>query len=76
METSYTVGLDIGSSKIVLLIGEELADNTINIVGIGESTSKGVDKGLVIDLNSVVEAIKTALNEQRKWQTAQFHRLT
>uniref|UniRef100_UPI00339BACD9 cell division protein FtsA n=1 Tax=Psychromonas sp. MME2 TaxID=3231033 RepID=UPI00339BACD9 len=33
---------------------------------IGESTSKGVDKGLVIDLNSVVEAIKTALERAEK----------
>lgn len=61
METSYTVGLDIGSSKIVLLIGELLADNTINIVGVGEAPSKGVDKGLVIDLDSVVIAIQDAL---------------
>lgn len=61
MESSYTVGLDIGSSKIVLLIGEQKANNIINVVGLGEVPSKGVDKGSVTDLDSVVTAIKNAL---------------
>ncbi|WP_028863345.1 cell division protein FtsA [Psychromonas aquimarina] len=61
MESSYTVGLDIGSNKIVLLIGEQLANNNINIVGVGEAKAKGVDKGSVTDLDSVVVAIHQAL---------------
>jgi cell division protein FtsA len=61
MESNYTVGLDIGSSKIVLLIGEQMANNIINIVGIGEVPAKGVDKGSVTDLDSVVIAIQSAL---------------
>ncbi|ABM02988.1 cell division protein FtsA [Psychromonas ingrahamii 37] len=61
MESNYTVGLDIGSSKIVLLIGEQMANNMINIVGIGEVPAKGVDKGSVTDLDSVVTAIQNAL---------------
>ncbi len=58
MESDYTVGIDIGSHKIVVLIGEKLADEQINIVGIGEAYSKGVDKGAVTDLDSVIIAIK------------------
>ena len=61
MENDYTVGIDIGSHKIVVLIGELLENEQINIVGIGESYSKGVDKGAVTDLDSVVMAIKKAL---------------
>lgn len=61
MENDYTVGIDIGSHKIVVLIGELLENDQINIVGIGESYSKGVDKGAVTDLDSVVMAIKKAL---------------
>lgn len=61
MENDYTVGIDIGSHKVVVLIGEVLADEQINIVGIGESYSKGVDKGAVTDLDSVVVAINKAL---------------
>ena len=61
MESNYTVGLDIGSSKIVLLIGEQLDNGIINIVGVGEAPAKGVDKGSVTDLDSVVLAIDKAL---------------
>ncbi|MFT6984518.1 MAG: cell division protein FtsA [Psychromonas sp.] len=61
MESSYKVGLDIGSSKIVLLIGDQLDNGIINIVGIGEAATKGVDKGSVTDLDSVVQSIIIAL---------------
>jgi cell division protein FtsA len=61
MESNYTVGLDIGSSKIVLLIGEQLDNGIINIVGVGEASAKGVDKGSDTDLDSVVLAIDKAL---------------
>ena len=63
MESSYTVGLDIGSSKIVLIIGEHLDNGNINIVGVGQAAVKGVDKGAVTDLDSVVMAIYQALAE-------------
>jgi cell division protein FtsA len=66
MESSYTVGLDIGSSKIVLLIGEQLDNGIINIVGVGEAASKGVDKGSVSDLDSVVQSILEALASAEK----------
>jgi cell division protein FtsA len=62
MESSYIVGLDIGSSKVVVIIGELLEDDFINVVGVGEVPSKGVDKGVVTDLDSVVDAILTAVN--------------
>ncbi len=61
MDSSYTVGLDIGSSKIVLLIGEQKANDTLNIVGVGEAPAKGVERGSVTDLDAVVAAIKKAL---------------
>ncbi|KPU82043.1 cell division protein FtsA [Psychromonas sp. PRT-SC03] len=61
MESSYTVGLDIGSNKIVLIIGEHFDNGNINIVGVGEAAVKGVDKGAVTDLDSVVVAIHQAL---------------
>jgi cell division protein FtsA len=61
MESSYTVGLDIGTSKIVVLIGEQKINGAINIVGVGETPSKGVDKGAITDLDSVVGTIQQAL---------------
>ena len=71
MESDYTVGLDIGSHKIVVLIGEKLTDEQINIVGIGEAYSKGVDKGAVTDLDSVVIAIKKALKRAEEMADCQ-----
>jgi len=61
MENSYVVGLDIGSSKIVVIIGELLENDVINVVGVGEVPSKGVDKGAVTDLDSVVDSILAAV---------------
>jgi len=63
MESNYTVGLDIGSSKVVVLIGELLANDTINIVGVGSAKSKGVDKGSVTNLDAVVQSISIALKK-------------
>jgi cell division protein FtsA len=71
MESDYTVGIDIGSHKIVVLIGELLDNEHINIVGIGESHSKGVDKGAVTDLDSVVSAIKKALKRAEEMANCQ-----
>ena len=63
MESNYTVGLDIGSNKVVVLIGELLANDVINIVGVGSAPSKGVDKGSVTNLDAVVESIASALKQ-------------
>jgi len=71
MENDYTIGIDIGTHKIIVLIGELLENEQINIVGIGESDSKGVDKGAVTDLDSVVEAIKEALKDAEEMANCQ-----
>ena len=56
------VGLDIGTTKICAIVGN-LTDDGLDIVGIGTSPSKGLRKGVVINIESTVEAIKTALQE-------------
>src|SRR6056297_2447064 len=56
------VGLDIGTTKICAIVGN-LTDEGIDIVGIGTSPSKGLRKGVVINIESTVEAIRTALQE-------------
>ncbi|MFW6190859.1 MAG: cell division protein FtsA, partial [Candidatus Bipolaricaulota bacterium] len=44
-----TVGLDIGTTKIVALVGN-VVDGSIEIVGIGQAPSKGLEKGVVVDI--------------------------
>jgi cell division protein FtsA len=57
------VGLEIGTSKVVALVGELLAGGVINLIGVGHSVSQGMDKGGVNDLESVVQSIRGALDQ-------------
>ncbi|ALC17647.1 cell division protein FtsA [Desulfuromonas soudanensis] len=56
------VGLDIGTTKICAIIGN-LTDEGLDIVGIGTSPSKGLRKGVVINIESTVSAIRKAIQE-------------
>jgi cell division protein FtsA len=56
------VGLDIGTTKICAVVGE-LADNSINIIGIGTHPSIGLRKGVVVNIESTVDSIKKAVEE-------------
>jgi cell division protein FtsA len=56
------VGLDIGTTKICAIVGE-VVDGEVQIIGIGSSPSKGLIKGVVINIESTVDAILKALNE-------------
>ena len=56
------VGLDIGTTKICAIIGE-VTDQGIDIIGIGTHPSKGLRKGVVINIDSTVQSIKRAVEE-------------
>ncbi len=55
-------GLDIGTTKICAIVGEVTADG-VDIVGIGTHPSRGLRKGVVINIESTVESIKAAIEE-------------
>lgn len=57
------VGLDIGTSKIAVIIGNQLVDGSVEVVGFGCKESKGLKKGVVINIDSTVQSIKGALHE-------------
>jgi cell division protein FtsA len=57
------VGLDIGTTKICAIVGNLNDDGGIDIVGIGTSVSQGMRKGVVINIEGTVGAIKKALQE-------------
>ncbi len=59
----YVVGLDIGTTKVCTIIGELQEDGRLDVVGIGTSPSKGLRKGVVVNLDSTVAAIKKATEE-------------
>ncbi len=57
------VGLEIGTSKVVALVGDLLEDNTIAVLGKGECISNGVRKGEIVNLELVVPCVRKAVNE-------------
>lgn len=59
-ETEIVAGLEIGSSKILIVIGQIFPDGVINIIGKGEAPSAGVSKGVVTDLNALSQSIQIA----------------
>lgn len=59
-ETEIVAGLEIGSSKILMVIGQIFPDGVINIIGKGEASSAGVNKGIVTDLNALSQSIQIA----------------
>ena len=62
-KTSYIVGFDIGTKKVIALIGEITEEKKIEIIGIGAAESRGLRKGVVVDLEATTEAIKRAQEE-------------
>ena len=62
-ERDLIVGLDIGTAKVAVVIGEILADGEISVVGLGSQPSRGMDKGGVNDLDSVVRSVQRALDQ-------------
>jgi len=62
-ETNYSVGLDIGTTKIVAIIGKENEYGKIEILGIGKSKSLGVHRGVVNNITQTIESIQQAVTE-------------
>ncbi|HID36233.1 MAG TPA: cell division protein FtsA [Ghiorsea sp.] len=62
-ENQIIVGLDIGTSKIACIVAEAAADGRIDIVGIGTHPSKGLRRGVVVNIESTVESIRLAIEE-------------
>jgi cell division protein FtsA len=63
MESEIVVGLDIGTTKIAALVGRRNEFGKIEILGIGKCDSHGVMRGVVVNIEKTVQAIKTAVQE-------------
>ncbi len=59
----YLVGLDVGTSKVCALVGEMLDDGSLDVVGIGVAESRGIRRGVIVNLEAAVESIKKAIEE-------------
>lgn len=63
IDKKIITGLEIGNSKIAVLIGELLPDGMINIIGVGNCPSRGMDKDGVNDLESIIKCVQIAINQ-------------
>lgn len=62
-DKNLIVGLDIGTSKVVAIVGEVTPDGQIEVIGIGSSPSRGLKKGVVVNIESTVQSIQRAVEE-------------
>lgn len=63
--TDYIVSLDIGTSKVRVIIGE-LDNGSINILGVGTSDSEGIKKGAIVDIDLTVKSIRQAVENAER----------
>ncbi len=62
-DTGHVVGIDIGTSKVVTVIGKIQEDGKLEITGIGKADAKGMRRGIVASLGEVVECLKASVDE-------------
>ncbi|KGX93256.1 cell division protein FtsA [Pontibacillus halophilus JSM 076056 = DSM 19796] len=68
------VSLDIGTSKIKVMIGEVMNDS-LNIIGVGTAKSKGIKKGAVVDIDQTVQSIRSAVEQAERMVGMQINRV-
>jgi cell division protein FtsA len=69
---SIVAGLDIGTSKVCTVVGE-MTDQGVEIIGLGTHPSQGLRKGVVINIESTVAAIKKAVEEAELMAGCEIH---
>lgn len=67
------VGLDIGTSKVVAIVGEISSEGELSIVGLGSHRSNGLKKGVVVNIDSTVQSIQRAIEEAELMAGCQIH---
>ncbi|MFP4131163.1 MAG: cell division protein FtsA [Thiohalospira sp.] len=72
-EKNLIVGLDIGTSKVVAIVGEVNPEGTIEVIGIGSHPSRGMKKGVVVNIESTVQSIQRAVEEAELMAGCQIH---
>lgn len=72
-DNQMIVGLDIGTSKVVCIVGEVSPEGDVEIVGIGSHPSRGLKKGVVVNIESTVQSIQRAVEEAELMAGCQIH---
>src|SRR5262252_7588774 len=59
--SNLMIGLEIGTSKICVVVGEGRSDGTIKILGVGQTPSRGIRKGEIVDFETVMKCVHEAV---------------
>ncbi|MBM3350559.1 MAG: cell division protein FtsA [Betaproteobacteria bacterium] len=62
-DKNLIVGLDIGTSKIVAIVAELQPEGSLKVIGLGQHVSRGLKKGVVVNIESTMQSIQRALEE-------------
>jgi len=72
-DKSLVVGLDIGTSKIVAIVGEIQPDGQVEVIGLGSHPSRGLKRGVVVDIESTEQSIQRAVEEAELMADCEVH---
>ncbi|MBW8358847.1 MAG: cell division protein FtsA [Weeksellaceae bacterium] len=72
----YSVGLDIGTTKIVAIVGRRNTHGKIEVLGVGKAKSLGVHKGIVNNISQTINSIKAAVAEAQASSGVAIHKVT
>src|ERR1051325_10190095 len=74
--TQHTIGLDIGTSKVTCIAGEAGEGGILEVVGIGEADARGLRKGVIVNPDAAVDAIKKAVEEAERMSGLEAEEVT
>jgi cell division protein FtsA len=72
-DSNLIVGLDIGTSKVAAIVGEQTSEGVVEVIGIGSNPSRGLKKGVVVNLESTVYSIQRAVEEAELMAGCKIH---
>ena len=72
-DKNLIVGLDIGTSKVVAIVGEITDEGNVEVIGIGTHPSRGLKKGVVVNIESTVQSIQRAVEEAELMAGCEIH---
>lgn len=72
-DKNMIVGLDIGTSKVVAMVGEVSHNHEIEVLGIGSHPSRGLKKGVVVNIESTVQSIQRAVDEAERMAACKIY---
>ncbi len=72
-DENLVVGLDIGTSKVLAIVGDVSATGEVEVIGVGHHPSRGMKKGVVVNIESTVQSIQRAVEEAELMAGCQIH---